>query len=193
MKKFIIFIIPIILTLHLVSCVYTINKKGLDNYHPALSTDGITSYLLPCDDFIQKYKYSDGDFEYQEKANGGLDLTSEFAIAWFKYETDVYKQALNYSLTALDINNNNIKEYNGYAFIEYFEPGRNTNENPDIGSWYRYPNKFFMIFYSEERSVVGFISYQAQNFKSKDEKEYSADKDFGAFLKKVYANYDWDA
>jgi hypothetical protein len=182
-----------IIALNLVSCVYKINETGLDNYKPALSTDGITSELLPCDDFIQKYEYLDGDFEYQEKANGGLDLTSEFAIAWFKYKTDVYKQALEYSLATLDINNKNTKEYNGYTFVEYFESGHNTDKNPNISSWWRYPNKFFMIFYSEERGIIGFISYKAQNFKSDEEKSYSADKDFDVFLKKVYSNYDWES
>lgn len=182
-----------IIALNLVSCVYKINETGLDNYNPALSTNGITSNLFPCDDFIQKYEYLDGDFEYQEKASGGLDLTSEFAIAWFKYKTDVYKQALEYSLATLDINNKNTKEYNGYTFVEYFESGNNTDKNPNISSWWRYPNMFFMIFYSEERGIIGFISYKAQNFKSDEEKSYSADKDFDVFLKKVYSNYDWES
>ncbi len=177
----------------LTSCVYTINKKGLDNYNPALSTKGITSNLFPCDDFIHKYKYLDGDFEYQEKANGSLDKTSEYAIAWFKYETDVYKQALEYSLVTLDINDENTKEYNGYTFVEFFESGRNTDNNPNISSWWRYPNMFFMMFYSEERGIIGFISYKAQNFKSDEEKSYSADKNFDLFLKTVYSCYEWES
>lgn len=48
-----------------------------------------------------------------------------------------------------------------------------------------------MIFYSEERNIIGFISYKAQNFKSDEEKEYSADKDFGRFLEKVYSSFNW--
>ena len=190
-KKAVILIVLCVLALNLTSCVYTINEKGLENFSPALSSIGITSNLFPCDDFISKYNYSDGDFEYQQKANGSLDKTSEYAIAWFKYEADVYKQALEYSLETLDINNKNTKEYNGYTFVEYFEPGHNTDDNPEISSWWRYPDMFFMIFYSEERNIIGFISYKAQNFKSDEEKEYSADKDFGRFLEKVYSSFNW--
>lgn len=190
-KKAVILIVFFVIVSNLSMCNYTIYEKGLDNFSPALSSEGITSNLFPCDDFISKYNYSDGDFEYQEKANGSLDKTSEYAIAWFKYEADVYKQALEYSLETLDINNKNTKEYNGYTFVEYFEPGHNTDDNPDISSWWRYPDKFFMIFYSEERNIIGFISYNAQNFKSDEEKEYSADKDFGRFLEKVYSSFNW--
>ena len=50
------------------------------------------------------------------------------------------------------------------------------------------PDWFWMMFYSKERNIIGFLAYSNIPM----EQEVPADEDFEGFIRYEFSNYDWD-
>ena len=163
------------------SCAGTYRETGLENYSKYTSSLETSLYLFPCDDYIDKYPYEDGNY-YWVAVDSALAITeSDKSFAYFVYTPEIYSEAYEYITSELKLNDN-VKEYNGYTFIEH------NPEEPEESSLLKFPFRFWMMFYSESRSIIGFIGC---HFSGNHPGE-KADGDFGKFLKTEFEMFDWE-
>ena len=187
MKKITICILALLI-LGMVSCSnrpYTIS--GLDEYHPADSSMGITKHFFPTEDssFLTLFEYADGDYHYYYSGD-----VHEKAIATLKYDEGVYKVAKQYCIDNMYLSTTNIKEHNGYIFVEnlaYAEAYDHLKNNKNT----EFPKFFTMFGYNDSLNTLVFIGFCAKDaYSDKDDpKDAYAETDFGKFLDIFFSEY----
>ena len=161
------------------SCSNDVHKRGLENYNVANSEISLSRYLFPIEDYIERFEYKYGNYYYDN-----VDFLSSKEVdkdfAYFVYTPDIFSEAYDFTMSEFCLIEDSIKEYNGYTFIEHL-PYADCEKS-------EYPDKFWMVFYSKDRSVIGFISF----YRNSGYKGIGADVDFETFLKTEYDMYNWD-
>ncbi len=183
MKKILIYVLILIMTLNmLTSCssICIVEEKGIENYNYYTSGVETTAYILPSKDFIIKYNYIDGDYYYYNKFT--LSVCIDKAFLFFEYDVQTYEEALDFSKENMPLLNENTFEFNGYTFIQQDVSIHSSEEMS------KFPEKFWMMFYSEERNIIGFFGY----YQEADEQNIRADEDFEGFVKYEFPEYDWE-
>ena len=179
MHKALCWIQILIIVILVPACRSEYYADGIENYATVSNSYEIDRYLLPCKDFSEKFKYLEADYHHRQKM-----LVYEKSIAYFKYSPEVFDEALQFSMSEMVLLSDVSWEVNGYTFLQRdasvlypagFEP-------PSFPHW------FWMMFYSEERGVIGFIGY----YKSTRDQKIRADEDFERFLKHEFPSFDWD-
>lgn len=161
------------------SCNNEYHADGIDNYATISGSFEIDKYLFPCEGFIEKFEYLEADYHHKQKI-----LKYEKSIAYFKYSPDVYDQALNFVNDEMTFLPDVTFDVNGYTFLQ-----RDTSTLYSSTDKYPvdFPTWFWMMFYSEERNVIGFIGY----YGLPETQKIRVDEDFEGFLNYEFASYDW--
>lgn len=164
------------------SCVkifdYTVQGIGS---HVSDEFNVVYWYLLP-PEIETKYLYNDGDFYYYDNIMKG-----GFCIEYLRYNEEIYFEAKEYMLSHTDYTEEVHYSYNGYEFYENLKRPRENGELDENGmnTWGLYNCHF--ICYNDSKYTLVF-TWVMQN----DAKTCSQD-DWGAFLKKYFPYYDFDA
>ena len=98
------------------------------------------------------------------------------------YTPEVYQEAMDFTLNNMSFLDENTYEFNGYTFVQ-------QDVTELVTSPRNFPRWFWMMFYSEERGVIGFFGYYSPIHLI----EIRADEDFEGFIRYEFPDYDWDA
>ena len=187
MKKIISSFVLALFLFNLTSCCNIIEYYGIENYSEYNSEYSLSRNLLPSSDYLQKFNYIDGDYEYID-----IGLTKrEHEIMYLIYENNVYDDAKTFVFENLILSNNHRYSYNGYEFIEnigrkeYYDSSM-TNEE--------FPYQFKMIGFNDEKNAIIFMAMRItpKDLTDKD-KQLLTFEDMGAFLREYFSFYDFDA
>lgn len=183
MKSIAIFVLIIAVMFCLTSCA-PIEVEGLEEYSPALSSSGLTSYLFPSEDFLTQFAYVDGTFNYVDMLKYD-DECLEKAMAVLKYDEETYEQVKQYCLTSMDLSDSEIT-YGGYVFLENYQHAI-AYDNFDGEKNNRFPYFFTMIGYNDSLKEMFFFGLECgENYHVAAQLIYS---DCGAFLNEFYSEY----
>lgn len=159
-----------------------IKHNGLDYWID--HNEGMSSFtvanagILMDEEFLETYRYSDGDFYYQYDEMGFFSNILDRAFAWFTYDDEIYQQAKNSCITTDSAALNNGQEVLGYNFY--------MRQDWDFPQW------FSAVGCNDERKTLVFIGFYCSFDFDKKNKDL-AKTDFEAFLKEYYGEwYDWD-
>ena len=191
----------ILLTFNMDMCKTDIEDHGIDEYHYASSSVGLTRELLPYekneeDDeekyygFLTKYKYIDGDYRYTYKDDGWLYHTRETVLIWLRYEPEVYEEAKAYMLETVPLSEKYRYEYNGYCFIANLRVDPLSQED---GDYIEFPEPLLMVCYNDAKNILLFNGLYTTGKQAELRKEILDSSDWGAFLKEYYPFYNFDA
>ncbi|MCQ2423406.1 MAG: hypothetical protein MJ088_00695 [Clostridia bacterium] len=187
MKKAICFLLVCVLILSLSSCSSwtTLHAEGIENFHSVSNSCEVDWYLLPTEDtpsdatgdFIAKFPYIEANYWYDEYV-----LTFEKSFAYFAYSPENYQKAMDFATEKMPFVTDVSYSFAGYTFLLR-----------DMSAYYmgetsRFPSWFWMMFYSEERHVIGFFGYSC----SPSDQAIRADEDFEGFVRNDFSYFDWD-
>ena len=180
MKKAICILILLTVLMSFSSCSeYRI--EGLENFSSYDSTVETSKYLFPCDDFIDKFEYINGNYYYDYWYY--VTYCREKSFAYFEYTPEIYQEVFTFTMDNMIFLENNKYEFNNYTFIQQdasvYYGEKNTPE---------FPYWFWMMFYSEERNIIGFLGYCY----APTQQKIRADEDFEGFIRYEFPDYDWD-
>ena len=135
------------------------------------------------------FNYTRGDYHYYDAPL--LSLSSlEKAIAILEYDDIIYQEAKQYCLNNMYLSPTNIKEHNGYVFIE------NLGYADYVGSIkngvnQEFPETFTMFGYNDSLKTLVFLGFCSEhaNDKKDDPQAAYAETDFGKFLDIFFSEY----
>ena len=181
MKKTVCILLSLFVILSLSSCSeHKYRTDGLKNYSPNDSDFELSKYLFPCENFIEKFEYVDGN--YYNDCWDYVTYARDKSFAYFKYTSEVYQEVFIFTQNNMSFVEENTHEFNGYTFIQQ-DVTALIKKSPSFPHW------FWMMFYSEERHVIGFLGY----YHAVSQQKIRADEDFEGFIRYEFSNYDWDA
>lgn len=189
MKKTIAFVILLVLLFTLCSCE-TYAYDGIEKIESLKNQTEyeLNFYLLPSDDFLERFKYVDADYKYRAEykthiSPGGIDRSFLFV----EYEPEMYVQAKDFCLQKMMLSDTNILEYNGYTFIENYE--LEAKEHPDYKMHY-FPHWFNMFAYNDANHRLVFIGLYTVEHNADDHQEVC--DNWGNFVEYYFGDiYDW--
>ena len=181
-------IVILVLSLILSGCKYEVYIEGIENFSVNDSTVSTNSCILPSDDFIEKFDYTNGEYFYSDvNEHWLLPAYSEQSIVILNYEKDVYEQAKEYCLDTMELSEKNQFDYNGYVFIENIGLAKAWDRLED-GLNTRYPNHFNMFAHNDDTNCLVFMGFYSSPDK-KDGNIHLAESDWGAFLETYFYQY----
>lgn len=176
-----------LISLSLISCSMGIEFYGIEEYSVYNSEHGLSWKLLPSDDYLHKFEYTVGDYEYVD-----IGLTKrEHEIMYLIYEENVYDNAKTFVFENMILSETNHFLYNQYEFYENI--GRKEYYDPNMVND-KFPYKFNMIGINDEKNTIIFMAMRISpgDLTDKDEQLLTFE-DMGAFLKEYFSFYDFDA
>ena len=181
MEKILCLLLIVLFMLSLPSCRREYHTEGIENYATISNSYEVDKYLFPSENFISKFEYLEADYWHYQKLIG-----YEKSFAYFVYSPEVYQTAMKFTREEMVFLSDISFEVNGYTFLQRDSSVlySDTEKYP-----VEFPNWFWMMFYSEERNIIGFLGYYCQPARQ----EIRADEDFEGFIRYEFPDYDWDA
>ncbi|MDY3864234.1 MAG: hypothetical protein SOZ51_09055 [Eubacteriales bacterium] len=183
MKRVVLLLTAIVITLMLISCSTHVSTKGFENWHSAASSYSITSSLFLENDFLTEYAYQSGNYFYQFDEDFFPNCTDK-SFAWFSYDDESIYQ--NAKQSRFDKRFTESESYDGteafgFSFYLYW-----TAEG-SVG----FPNWFTAFGFNDQTKTLVFLGFYS-NRSQEDQYIRLIGTDFGGFLTHYYGDwYDW--
>ena len=156
-------------------------RRGLPLWTLQDAENGLNTYLLPNETFINQYSYIYGDYMYYKKNELSETGSYELSLVYMGYTNEDYPKAKQFCLDTMNLSETNIITYKSFTFYE------NMSLPEQLGSVVngentKYPHHFNMFGYSDSKNQLMFIGF------------YSSDEameitDFDAFMKQYFGLY----
>lgn len=157
----------------------TLRKSGIDSFSEQLSLTSTTQYLLPDEEFLEKFAYKNSVFEFYED----ISLVSiEKVLMVLEYDQETYLSAKQYCLDHMKLLNGSEISVNDYIFSinqKYAEEAFDKS-----GS---FPHDFLMFSYNDNLNRLVFLGFGI----SPEDADIAEqiETDFGGFLEEHFAEY----
>lgn len=184
LRRVLVLIMSVQIALIMTACDSVVYEEGIENFSKADSSYSINEFLLPSDDFLDDFKYENGQYyfksiyDYTKKDCNVLDRS----IVICEYNQDVYENAKKYCLDEMNLSDSNVIEYNGYIFIEnlkHFEERKQLEGGKNTG----YPRWFNMLVYNDDKECLAFIGFYCSK-----SPEFAL-TDWDKFLEEYFSEY----
>lgn len=186
MKKLLVVLLALVLCSGCGMLADDVAVTGVENFSPYLCSLELTADLLPVEDFLTRYPYTDGGFDYQdmgtwEHADWGVVRTA----AVLSYEPEVYGQAKALCMEEFSLSQERQLTYGGFTFAQ----NNTQSERYANSSWY-YPKRFNLFGWRDESYELMFLGYYGETGTAMD----MLPEDFGGFMEAVFGEfYDFSA
>ena len=145
-----------------------IKVDGINNFKNNEGNYELNVYLLPTDDFVNRFDYTDIDYHYREHYESNIDFVGyEKSIVVIKYEENVYEQAKEFCLQEMTLSENYILEHNGYVFKENVELAIEQDRYRE-DFVYSFPKRFNMFAYSDSLNCIIFLGFYCPDYTNED-------------------------
>lgn len=162
MKKFTVCIVWLIGFL-MSSCSSEYSVDGFANFQREYHSHyELNYYILPSEDFADRYQYVDIDYHYYDKYKTIANYVEKSLVS-ISYEQGTYEQAKEYCLKNMQLSDSNTVTYEDYRFVENValakEQGRSNNS---------FPHWFNMFAYNDRLKQLVFMGFYSPNYTSAD-------------------------
>ena len=185
MKKIVAYVMCIIMTYLLAGCSENKSVSGLENFSIHMATMRTGWYLLPSEDFLEKYEYIEGDYYWELKEDGFLVNCRDSSFIWLRYSKENYDKAKKYTTDTISVAENDRFIYNGYSFFRNLKVEQ--EEKGVFPFWYT------GVGYNDEKCILLFMGL----FVTGNQEELAASiyesGNWEGFIKEFYPEYDFDA
>lgn len=187
--KYFLTVVSLLLVIVILSaCKYNVYIEGIENFSVNDSNMSLNVCILPSDDFIDKFEYSEGEYFYSDVNEHLLYVAGcEQSIVVLNYEEDVYEQAKEYCFENMVLSEINQFDYKGYTFTENVGLAEAGDDLED-GVNTKYPNRFNMFAYNDAENRLVFMGFY-NSPDNHDDNVYLAQSDWGAFLDTYFSKY----
>ena len=148
--------IPIALLFLCMCPIFQSQVSGLDNYNPADSTLSLSSHLYPSEDFLSRFEYISGDYQYYY--NGIMLDGYAVAFSVLNYSPEQYKEAKQFCFQMFSETDEHQYQVGEYHFIEHLWRTAENDKGEFVLSC-QYPEMFNMFAYNDSLCVLIFIGY----------------------------------
>lgn len=158
------------------------NVDGIENFETGESSVELNYQILPSEDFLEDFEYTNADYHYRY---GGfwllIGFSEECSLISVQYEKEEYKEAKSYCLQNMQLVDDFCLEHNGYTFL------LNTQQLDRFPSW------FNMVAYNDSLNCLVFMGFYDDYDYSTDDSQ-SVQSNWSEFLEKHFSDiYDWSA
>lgn len=175
--------IPTVILLMSVLPVFRNQVSGIENYHPADSTLSLSRYLYPSEDFLSRFEYETGDYQYYY--NGVMVDGYAVAFSVLSYSPDQYEAAKEFCFQMFTDTDEHQYQVGDYHFIEHLCYDV-ENDSGEFVHACLYPKMFNMFAYNDSLCALIFTGYYVSNT---DSETQLALTDFEAFYNEHFAKY----
>ena len=164
--------------------------NGIDNFKNNEGNYELNVYLLPTDDFINRFDYTDIDYHYREHYESYVDFVGyEKSIVVIKYEEEIYEQAKQFCFEEMNLSETYTLKYNTNVFIENIELGLAQNRYSE-DFVYTFPKRFNMLAYNDSLNCLIFLGFYCPDYTN--EEAMLIIKNWGQFLNHHFSDvYDF--
>ena len=183
MKRILIWLLLFFIFISVTGCT-EIEKSGFENYQKQTCSVGLTANMFPCDDFLSKFQFINGNYHYRDydewKHGHAKTLT------YVQYTPEVYEEAKAFCMDYWTFCEKHRYEYNGFIFAEQLCYETQVSDG-EYQVTCRYPEILSMWCYNDDLYTLVFLGYYNGNPDNAERK--LAETDFPQFLEKVYSEY----
>ena len=155
---------------------YSTEKRSPKDFSQNASELGVTRALIP-EEFVEKFTYTDGYYcHYCFSKSFFSSSSSDRALMFLQYDGETYEEAKAYVFANMDLSEESVESYNGYAFYDIYTESFGINA----------PHQFKRFAFNDSKKTLIFIGHYSFQYEDILE-EYS--DDWGAFLNDFYG--DW--
>lgn len=160
-----------------------LHMSGIGSYYDMINNNLVetTTFLLPDPGFIDRFEYVDVEYLYDETHPSAALL--EKSIIVFHYSPEVYMEVIEYVNHSVTVLPDVSYEFGGYTFLERDAATIYSFDHANS----EFPSHFWMVFYSEENHVVGFLGY----YQMESKQHIHPDEDFEGFIRYEFSSMDW--
>ncbi|MBQ8835114.1 MAG: hypothetical protein IJ001_09370 [Oscillospiraceae bacterium] len=186
MKKLIVILI-LCFALFVILCsipLFETHISGIENYRPADSTLSLSLYLFPGEDFLDRFVFDEGDYQYHY--NGKLADGYATAFSVLQYSSEQYKASKEYCIQQFASIDDHQYQVGNWTFIEHLCYTSENEEGKYIVAC-QYPKIFNMYAYNDIDNTLLFLGYYTSD--PDDPSTQLALTDFEAFYNTHYGQY----
>ncbi len=191
MKRIFLFALIVLVCLPILnSCHYHISRSGLDHFKKYGNADSETdisggSFLNV--EFLDKYPYLDGFYNYDDEG-GGWDGTTDRAFSWLTYNQDIYEQAKQECIETRESENPDLDGKQAFGFTFYLNYEWDADHE-----LMKFPHHFTAFGYNDEKCTLVFIGFYGGQHGAERETVATAKTDLEGFIKNYFGEwYDWE-
>lgn len=177
------FVLLIISLLQALSACTPVEVHGIENFRKQTCSVSLTEYLFPSDDFLSRFKYEKGDYQYCDTGDIGWGYVT--TLGYLSYPPDEYRKAKDFCLDQFSLCENHQYEYGGYYFAEIL-CHKSKDDSGDMSVVCLYPKHFNMFAYNDQNYTLVFLGYY--NGDPDDPDKALAETDFNSFFDVTYAD-----
>ena len=163
--------------------VFKNQVSGIENYSPADSTLSLSKYLYPSEDFLTRFAYTAGDYQYYY--NGIMMDGYAVAFSVLNYSPEQYETAKQFCFQEFTHTDEHQYQIGDYHFIEHL-CYEDKNEMDEFVVSCLYPEMFNMFAYNDSLHTLLFLGYYESNC---DRTTQLAESNFETFYGEVFAKY----
>lgn len=188
MKQLHIVVLLCLLIFMLCACSETHCVDGIENFQVDHSNYELNVYLLPSDDFVDRFAHINIDYHYRAEYETYLSIAgTEKTFLVTEYEQEIYEQAKTFCLQNLQLSDVSTMEYNGYIFVENTKLAVQQNR---FGKANAFPKWFNIFAYNDSLRQLVFIGFYSPDYSSEDAQNVC--DNWGEFIEKHFSDiYDW--
>lgn len=163
-----------------------ITIDGIENFDFKESDVELNLYILPSEDFIERFETVDVDYHAMKhyKNQFGM-LCDEFYVVCATYDEAIYNEAKEYCLSEMTLSSDIIIEHNDYVFIE-----NNELASEQHGNISEFPKRMNMFVYNDTKCELVFMGFYGLDYYYDDRDEVIAN--WGDFLNEHFSElYDF--
>lgn len=144
MKKIQLLSIILVISLLFCSCQNPSRRiEGIEYFFDGESEFEINVWILPSDDFLERFDYTNAEYCFDVKYKHYLSmLGNERSLIAINYEQSSYEDAKAFCLQEMVLSDSNRVEYNGYTFIENIRIAKDPTGNSYSSQFPQYYNMF---------------------------------------------------
>lgn len=177
-------LILLTISILLLTACTTLEEEGIDSYNLATCSFGLTRYLFPSEDYLERFPYEDSIYHYLD--TGDLAWGYAKAFASLRYDAAVYEDAKSYCMENFNLEESLRFACDDYRFMEhicYQSKDAEGNRVPES----RFPMQFNLFGFHDETHTLFFLGYY--NGDASSEERALATENFSAFLESAYGEY----
>jgi len=164
--------------------IITIN--GIENFDFKESDVELNLYILPSEDFIERFEVVDVDYHAVKHYDNQFGMIcDEFYVVCATYDEATYNEAKEYCLSEMTLSSEIIIEHNDYVFVENIKLAIEQNGNKS-----EFPKRMNMLVYNDIKCELVFMGFYGTDYYYDDVDEVVAN--WGGFLNEHFSElYDF--
>lgn len=180
-------ILVLLLIMCVICCVFPVfsyRTYGIENYSQADSSLSLSKNLFPSEDFLTRFSYYEGDYQYY--FNGKLAGGYATSFSYLRYDSEEYEKAKDFCIQEFSVTDEHQFQIGDYVFIEHLCYTKENTEGEYVITC-QYPKIFNMFAYNDSSCTLIFLGNYNSDVTSISRQQ--ALTDFNSFYNEYFSQY----